>query len=418
VTETCEDQALMPTERERNDTKTQRPLAVLHVLGLLDQNMGGPLRGVLDMCARAEQYGLRTEILGQGPISIRDNPLPLDAFHSLPAWPAGGFGFSPAVWGWCRSNLDRFDGVVLHGMWTYHNWAVSRCCLRTGTPYAVFPHGMLDRWPIFGQGRLLRWKKTAYWNWRERRVVSGARAAFFTTQREMERSQTTLPLPDTPCTLSPFCPDIRTDRIGRPERVDLIQEAGTRFVLFLGRVHPKKGPDLLLRAWARASMPATWKIVIAGSGDADYVAGLKKLAADLGILPALQFTGPVAGIDKQYLLGAASWFVLPSNQENLGVAPIEAILMGCPVALSTEVYLADLLHRDTVVLPLDPDAWAGFFSGPMQDDALRRRILQLDHDLSAPRFQIQNAAREWAALLSQTFPARQPPMRTSGCAPE
>jgi glycosyltransferase involved in cell wall biosynthesis len=405
----AENPALMTRGRASINTSTQGNVAVLHVLGLLNQNTGGPLRGVLDMSAKAGQYGLKTEILGQGPINIHDNPFPPGAFHCLPGWPAGGFSFSTAIWGWCRSNLHRFDGVVLHGMWTYNNWAMSRSCLRSGTPYAVFAHGMLDRWPILGQGRLKRWKKIAYWHWRERRVVSGARAAFFTTQRELDHSRSTLRLPDIPCHLSPFCPGIRVEHVEQPERADLIQQSGTRCVLFLGRLHPKKGLDLLLRAWTRAKMPTTWKIVIAGPGDADYVSKLKRLAADLGILDAVRFTGPVAGADKQYLLGVASWFVLPSSQENLGVAPIEAILMGCPVALSTEVYLADLLHPDTVVLPLDPGAWAAFFSGPMQDDALRRRILDLDHKLSAPRFQIENAAQEWAELLGRTFPVRVKP---------
>lgn len=397
----------MTDARARNGNKAQRSFAILHVLGLLDQNMGGPLRGVLDMSARADRHGLKTEILGQGHINIEDNPLLIEAFHCLPAWPAGGFGYSPAVWKWCQKNLHRFDGVVLHGMWTYQNWAVSRACQRAGTPYAIFAHGMLEPWSIVGQGRLTRWKKTAYWNWRERRIFSGARAAFFTTKREMDRSRSTFAVPAIPCHISPFCPDIRVERAVRPERTELTQQPGTRFALFLGRVRPNKGPDLLLRAWALATMPPTWRIVMAGPVEPGYLTSLKRLAAELGIASAVHFTGPVAGRDKQYLLGAASWFVLPSSHENLGVAPIEAILMGCPVALSTEVYVADLLHRDTVVLPLDPEAWADFFSGPMQDDAFRHRISDLDHRLSAPRFRIENAAREWAGLLGQVFPRRE-----------
>src|ERR1017187_9331323 len=141
---------------------------ILHVVGSLDQWSGGPLRAVLDLSAMALPRGLNSEIVGFGPIAVPDNPLPVGLIHCLPTRGPASYGYAPDLRQWCRENLKRFDVVMLHGMWSYANWAVSQECLAAGLPYIIFLHGMLDLWPVRGQGIWKRLKKTFYWHWREK----------------------------------------------------------------------------------------------------------------------------------------------------------------------------------------------------------------------------------------------------------
>ena len=103
-------------------------MRVLHILPSLKQTYGGPTRAVLDLSARAAEFGLQGEILGFGELDIADNPLPRHLIHALPIKTPKQYCYSPALRPWLRENLGRFDGVVLHGMWMYPNWA--EMCIR------------------------------------------------------------------------------------------------------------------------------------------------------------------------------------------------------------------------------------------------------------------------------------------------
>jgi hypothetical protein len=129
----------------------ERPRRVLHVLASLDQRYGGPLRAVLDLCAAGESLGVHSEILGMGELNVPDNPFPSERIHSLPA--TGSYRYSPELRPWLRAHLDRFDGVVLHGLWCYPNWAAAVECQAAGKPYGCFPHGMLEPWAVSQSGQ-------------------------------------------------------------------------------------------------------------------------------------------------------------------------------------------------------------------------------------------------------------------------
>jgi glycosyltransferase involved in cell wall biosynthesis len=106
---------------------------------------------------------------------------------------------------------------------------------------------------------------------------------------------------------------------------------GRRRLLFLGRVHPIKGIELLLEAWAvlQARHP-DWELLIAGKGDSEYVDGLQAMAQRLG-LARLAFHGAVYGEPKHALFRSAELFVLPTHTENFGMAVAEALARGLPV---------------------------------------------------------------------------------------
>lgn len=378
-------------------------MRLLHVISSLDQKKGGPVRAVLDLTARTNSDSFSADVLSFGTLNVPDNPLSLRHIHMLPLAGPQKLKYSPALSAWLQKNLRKYDGVVLHGMWEYQNWAVSRTCARLGVPYACFPHGMLDEWAVRGQGLTKLVKKLAYWQLVERGVASGARAVLFTTEREVETSRRMLRDYVQKCIVVPYGFDNSQGTGKEPANPALVGREGQKTCLFLSRLHPKKNIEFLLRTWKSASPGGDWRLVIAGSGEPSYVKQLRALTGRLGLEQQVQFVGAVAGPDKAYLFGSAQWFVLPSKQENFGIVVLEAVAAGCPVVISPQVCLSDYLSSKSVVLPLVEQAWVDFFRTRMPADDQRREILaQQTADFSAV-FDIRVVAARWRDKLVEIF---------------
>ena len=150
--------------------------------------------------------------------------------------------------------------------------------------------------------------------------------------------------------------------------------ADSRAVLFFSRLHPVKRLELLLEAWPdiqRRAPGAT--LVIAGSGDVDYVRELRARAAPLG--PQVTFTGFVEGEQKNELLRDAAVFVLPSLHENFGIAVLEALAAGLPVVVTPQVQLSDFLreHALGIIAESSASALASAVVAALDDTVLRQR---------------------------------------------
>jgi glycosyltransferase involved in cell wall biosynthesis len=193
------------------------------------------------------------------------------------------------------------------------------------------------------------------------------------------------------------------DPVDRPSNASLLFRAEDNVALFLGRLHPKKNLSFLIRAWAEAQLGSAWRLMIAGPGEERYVSQLQQLVRDLKIERQVSFVSMVTGADKTYLLQNAKWFLLPSQQENFGNAVLEAIQQGCPVAISDQVYLSELLHDATEVLPLKHEAWVDFIRNRMTDESRRARIMDLDRTHMRGRFDIANVSKQWADNLLEIF---------------
>lgn len=209
------------------------------------------------------------------------------------------------------------DIVDVQGIWTYPSLANLRHARRTGTPYLVTPRGMLDPWAR----RNSAWKKKIAGTLFEQAHLKGACALRATAEMEAQHFRDmglTNPIAVVPNGLT--LPDLapRSDR-------DL------RSILFLSRIHPKKGVDFLLQAWAtlQAEFPG-WEIVIAGIDENGHEADLKALARKLG-LSRVRFVGEAHGDAKQKLYRDADLFVLPTHAENFGLVVAEALAQETPV---------------------------------------------------------------------------------------
>jgi glycosyltransferase involved in cell wall biosynthesis len=381
-------------------------MRVLHVLPSLDQMSGGPLRAVLQLSLESQEFGLQSEILGLGGVDIPDCGLSRAAMHSVPTDTPKCYGYSRSLRPWLAKNLNRFDGVIMHGLWVYPNWATYLCCRNASKKYACFPHGMLDPWPVNGQGLIKRWKKRAYWHLRERKIFKDAESIFFTTNRERAVSNKTFNLPNRQRIVVPYgISELPNSPDGRPAHGGLELPSGRKAALFLGRVHPKKNVHFLVDTWGRATIPSEWHLIIAGPAEPPYLQHLKSMADSLPKGKNIHFVGPVSGADKAYLFQRCSWFLLPSEQENFGIAVLESISYGCPVVISDQVYLGDDLPQGSEVLGLGQQGWTEFLEKRMVDETWRAQRCAIDRELVKPKFAMRKVAKCWTDTLADVFAA-------------
>lgn len=315
------------------------PLRVLHILPSLDPRMGGVAEAVVQLVRHMTPFGCTSEVV---TLDARDGP----AFERVDApvhrvGPGRGFyGLSLPLVRWLRANRARFDAFVVHGIWQFHSVAAWSGVIGSRTPLFVFPHGMLDPWfqRTYPKKHL---KKRIYWALLERWVFNRAERVLFTCETELELAR------------RPFLNDrhrLAVNGFG----IDSVPDDGEvaadtfrnafpevrnkRVLLFLSRIHEKKGCDLLIDAFADiAAHDRDLCLVIAGPGEPALLDQLKSVATARGIADRIVWTGMLAGEIKWSALRTAEVFVLPSHQENFGIAVVEALASRTPVIITNKV---------------------------------------------------------------------------------
>jgi glycosyltransferase involved in cell wall biosynthesis len=323
----------MPNSREK------AVLRVLHVIESADPRRGGPIEGVRQLSDVGRRWGQVTDAVTfdrpDAPF-LKDNP-----FTAIALGPVHHkYGYTPRLVPWLRSNAKNYDIVIVNGLWQYNGLAVWRAVPDTGVPYIAFPHGMLDPW--FRRAHpLKRLKKLVYWALVERAMLRDARAVCFTCQEELELAQHTFPAYRARNVVTGYGtagPRGDPDACVAAFFAEFPRLADRRIVLYLGRVHEKKGCDLAIQAFAAiAGRDPSLEFVIAGPADAALKRRLVQLAEREGIADRITWAGMLTGGRKWGALYAAQVFVLPSHQENFGIAVAEALGCGTPVAISNKV---------------------------------------------------------------------------------
>lgn len=318
-------------------------MRILHVLRSLNPADGGPIEAVRLMSIEHVAAGHEVEIASLDEEGDPVGELPFRQHLLGPA--RGTFGHSEKLVPWLRRNHARFDGVIVNGLWQYHGYGCRVALKGTRTPYFVFPHGMLDPW-FKRRYPMKHLKKSLYWPFGDYRVIRDAAATLFTCEEEkVLASQSFWLYKATPIVtgLGTRKPDVDLKKAANEFLVEHPELVGKRIVLFMGRLHPKKGCDLLLKAFARAfsdagtSTAAEWRLVIVGPDQIGWRAELETMAEELGISSQVVWAGARMGLHKWGALGVAEVFALPSHQENFGIAVVEALACGVPVLISDKV---------------------------------------------------------------------------------
>lgn len=383
-------------------------MKILHVIPGVAARYGGPSKAVLEMCRALQNEG--TEILllatnadGAGTLAVEVGRETV--YEGVPALffkrqASEAFKYSWSLARWLKHNVRRFELVHIHAVFSHSSLAAARACRRQGVPYILRPLGSLAPWSLHYKS----WRKSIFWRLGVARMIRGAAALHYTTQSERSLAEqavgavrgVVIPLGITP-SLSEEGAELAADTTKSPaadiSRNPLPWPDAAPYILTLSRLHPVKGLEALITAFARVTQNpawAHWKLVLAGAGEAAYVASLRDLAAQSNAAARIIFMGWLTGAEKKAALRGAEVLALTSHQENFGLGAAEALAAGVPVLLSEHVGLAaEVAHAQAGwVTPLAPEAFEATLATVLQNDdarrAKRRRALELADAYSWP----------------------------------
>jgi len=337
-------------------------MRILHIVGTVSPAAGGPSE-VIRTLVRYAPPDVESEVA-----TIDDPAAPFLAEFPCPVHALGSPRqpwYNPALSRWLTVNRNRFDGVIVHGLWQYTGYAAWRCLRATrehpATPYAVFPHGMLD--PYFKRAHPAKHiKKSIYWHLIQSRILRRAQRVLFTTEVERDLAQQTFNL--TRCNqlvvaIGAEAPPPNTEDLLLAFYGNCPQLRGERFLLFLGRIDRKKGVDLLLRAFAAlAPVDPDLHLVIAGPDSTNWRAELEPFIAKRGLAHRVHWPGLLLGDAKWGAFAACEAFVLTSHQENFGVAVVEALASSKPVLITLPINISLEIAAANAGL-VEPDTYDG-----------------------------------------------------------
>lgn len=230
------------------------------------------------------------------------------------------------------------QGVHIHGIWETHCMVTSGIARSCKKPYIISAHGMLDDWALTHK----RLKKALYAALLETNNLQRASCLRALTRDEVTDYRR-IGL-STPVAVVPSGVEAPEGVTGDVFRQAFPQLTGKRIVLFMGRLHPKKGLPLLLQAWHRVaeSRGEESHLVIAGPDSENLLGTLRQMADDLKLRDAVTFTGMLKDELKWSALAAAELFVLPSFSEGFSVAVLEALAMGIPAVVSSPCHFPEI----------------------------------------------------------------------------
>jgi glycosyltransferase involved in cell wall biosynthesis len=301
-------------------------MRAIHVIAGLRPEDGGPAYSVPRLCRELAAAGAQVELMSVAGAErdISDGNYRERYFSwSHPAVPVlGAARASAGLAKTLRREAPGADVIHNHGLWLMPNVYAGSAARFARRPLIVAPRGMLSR-PALSFSPA---KKRAFWLLLQRRAVNAAICLHATSEQEYEEIRA-FGLQQ-PVAIIPNGIDIRPDTRARPV------DGGTRTILSLGRIHPKKGLDILLRAWARRESEwPEWRLRIVGPGENGHDSALKALAKELG-LSRVSIEGPLYGEDKYAAFEASDLFVLPTLNDNFAVTVAEALAAGVPVVAS------------------------------------------------------------------------------------
>lgn len=308
-------------------TATRTPLGV--VLGSASRRAGGLFTSVRRLTQSVAEQGMGARVH-----ALRD----ADSAEDAPAWGALPLGLldtrGPAALGYAPDLAAALaaaghDILHQHGIWQGFSASVRAWGRRTGKPVVISPRGMLDPWALSNSAWKKRLVGLAYENGNLRHAAC-LHALNESERVSMRRFGLRNPIAVLPNGIDPPPPatDTPAPWAGKlPE--------GAKVLLFLGRIHPKKGIDLLLRAM-KTDLPeaADWHLVVAGWEQGGHLEELRRLAQDLSLGSRVHFIGAVHGAEKWAAFRHADAFTLPSHSEGLPMAVLEAWAAGLPVLMT------------------------------------------------------------------------------------
>jgi glycosyltransferase involved in cell wall biosynthesis len=329
-------------------------MKILHVISSVDPANGGPTEGIKQFSAVCTFLGHQIEVAC------------LDSSHSpwIQNFPLKIYALGPSIFNykfskrllpWLKKNVSNYDFIIINGLWQYSSFGAWQALEylktqhHTTPPYFVFTHGMLDPW-FKHTYPLKHLKKWLYWPWAEYRVLRDAKAVFFTCEEERILARQSFWLyqcNEVVVNYGTSTPPTDSENQTQSFWAKYPELKSKRIILFLSRIHVKKGCDLLLKAFAQfAQNDPSLHLVMAGPDRTGWQTELQNTAQKLGISQQVAWTGMLQNELKWGAFRAAEVFILPSHQENFGIAVAEALACSLPVLISNKVNIWREIETD------------------------------------------------------------------------
>jgi glycosyltransferase involved in cell wall biosynthesis len=302
---------------------------VLHVTDSASRLAGGMFESVRGLCkGEGTTKGWISSVVAlEDAYSDVDRALWTEPLRLIPPSRFGAIGATRKIAEAIRAASPTI--VHLHGIWGPACIAVRSILSRSpGPPVVVSPRGMLETWAL----QRSRIKKFIAWRAWAKAVLRRA-AAIHALCDEEARSIRDL-IEDVPIAVVP-------NGVNLPRSLVAFSGERQHDILFLGRIHPKKGIFSLLEAWPSVVREHRWRLIIAGWDDGGHLEALRSLAARLGLGESVIFNGPAFGEQKDILLRSVAAFILPSFSEGLPMAVLEAWSYGLPVIMTDACHLPE-----------------------------------------------------------------------------
>ena len=334
---------------------------VLHVIESMNPTMGGVCQAVRTIIKGLTHKGIHNEVVCMDDAQAPYLKNELFTIHALGPG-IGAWAYSPTFSPWIMTNYFRFDVIIIHGLWLYHTYSTRKVMtLLNSKGYSklprtfVMPHGMLDPYFQHAKGRAFKAiRNWVYWKFIERKLISNVDGLLFATNEEMTLASKTF---------KPYSPkNVQVVGLGVEEPNTYDHRMKTAFlekcpeikddsyILFLGRLDSKKGVDDLIKAYKQAkdvlcnsdnkklNSVIVSKLVIAGPGvHSTYGKQIRRMIIELQLEPYVFLPGMLSQDAKWGAFYCADAFILPSHQENFGIAVVEALSCSKPVLISNKV---------------------------------------------------------------------------------
>jgi len=369
-------------------------MRILHVIATLDAASGGSAAACIEMADALARRGHRVDIMTTDfsptePARLPQRSEPLACrILTFPVTFPRAWKYSPALAHALSERAREYDLLVIHSLHLFHNLAASRAARRAQRPYIVAPHGLLDPY-IRNRSRLKKLPMDLLY---QNRALREAAAVHYTSVEEKRISR-------------PFAGDVPAIVI--PLGVTLPDlKPGERKawrILFLSRLHEKKGLDLLIPAFAKVKtkIPDA-ELVVAGPDDG-ALGRTQALAARHGVADSVSFPGMLQGAAKDAAFAEASLFVLPSYSENFGIALAEAMAAGVPVVTTDKVNIHDDVRAANagLVVSCDGEVLAEAMLKILSDRELASSMGRNGRQLAATRYNWDEIGAQWECACQE-----------------
>ena len=386
-----------------------RMIKVLHIISSMDPRLGGVCQALRSIIEGLTDKGVVNEVVCVD--SPSSNFLKHDKFIIHAIGPAKtSWSYSNKLKPWLKQNIYNYKIIIVHGLWQYQSYAIYQVWkkLKEKPRLYVMSHGMLD--PYFQKAKNRKLKairNKIVWKLIENKLINSAQGILFTCEEEKLLARMTFssyqPQKEEIIGLGVQYPSLLEETITNAFFENCKEWDGKPFLLFLSRIHQKKGIDLLINAYISLKDELNYipQLIIAGPGlGSIYGEIIKKMAKNCD---SILFPGMLSGNAKWGAFHNCEAFILPSHQENFGIAIVEAMASEKPVLITNKVNIWREINKNEAGLVTE-DNFDGVYNMLKEwvnmSDSDRKKMAKKARETYLSNFTIENVAEKLIEIIS------------------